>query len=432
MRSRSLLLLVLLTFTACYGQKPEAKVAAKTAAPETVTFPSGDGLTVTGDLWAPHPKTAPFILLCHQARSSRGEYRPVAPRLVAAGYNCLAIDQRSGDAMNGVANLTAARAAEAKNATAYLDARPDIEAALRWIGARGYSGSLVLWGSSYSSALALVIGAETKVKLAAILSFAPGEYLGTPGLVGNAAARLKTPTLIVSPERERDQAEAIFERIPKKTATLEIGAGIVHGSRTLYRSSDPEPTWKRVLAFLASNTKKGKSMNGDKETITLGAGCFWCIEAVLERLDGIEKVTSGYMGGHVEKPTYEEVCRKTTGHAEVVQVVFDPAKMPLEKLLAWFWKLHDPTTKNRQGADEGPQYRSAIFYHSDAQKAVAEASKKELDASGDYLNPSVTEITKASKFWPAEEYHQDYFKRNPNQGYCRFVIAPKVDKLFKK
>lgn len=165
------------------------------------------------------------------------------------------------------------------------------------------------------------------------------------------------------------------------------------------------------------------------EVITLGAGCFWCVEAVLEQLDGVLDVTSGYMGGELENPTYEAICTGSTGHAEVTQVRFDPAVLPLGHLLAWFWKLHDPTTLNRQGADVGTQYRSAIFYHSEDQRAAAEESKRAADASGDFADPIVTEITAASTFWPAEDYHQEYYRLNGGQPYCRMVIAPKLDKL---
>ena len=164
------------------------------------------------------------------------------------------------------------------------------------------------------------------------------------------------------------------------------------------------------------------------EVITLGAGCFWCIEAAYRQLDGVYSATSGYMGGTVANPTYEQICTKTTGHAEVVQVVFDPKKITGEKVLAWFWDLHDPTTLNRQGNDEGPQYRSAIFYHSAAQKILAEASKKA--AQENFAKPIVTEITAASTFYPAEKYHQNYYEQNKSKNpYCKFVIEPKLKKL---
>ncbi|CAN5158004.1 peptide-methionine (S)-S-oxide reductase MsrA [soil metagenome] len=166
------------------------------------------------------------------------------------------------------------------------------------------------------------------------------------------------------------------------------------------------------------------------EVVTLGAGCFWCVEAVLEQQDGILHVTSGYMGGKTSgQPTYQAVCSGTTGHAEVVRVVYDPEKLPYDHLLKWFWKLHDPTQLNRQGNDVGTQYRSAIYYYSDAQKEAAEKSLAAEDASGNHLGKVVTEITKASTFYPAEKYHQEYYRNNKDQGYCRFVILPKLEKL---
>ncbi len=164
------------------------------------------------------------------------------------------------------------------------------------------------------------------------------------------------------------------------------------------------------------------------ETLTLGAGCFWCIEAAYKQLDGVYSATSGYMGGTTANPTYEQVCEGTTGHAEVVQVVFDPKKVSGEKILSWFWDLHDPTTLNKQGADVGTQYRSAIYYHTGAQKALAESSKK--SAQEKFTSPIVTEITKAGTFYPAETYHQDfYFQNKTKNGYCRVVIEPKLKKL---
>lgn len=164
------------------------------------------------------------------------------------------------------------------------------------------------------------------------------------------------------------------------------------------------------------------------ETLTLGAGCFWCIEAAYKQLDGVYSATSGYMGGTTANPTYEQICDGTTGHAEVVQVVFDPKKISGEKILTWFWDLHDPTTLNRQGNDVGTQYRSAIYYTTDAQKELAEASKKAAQAK--FSSPIVTEITKAGTFYPAENYHQDYYFQNKSKnGYCRVVIEPKLKKL---
>ena len=171
------------------------------------------------------------------------------------------------------------------------------------------------------------------------------------------------------------------------------------------------------------------------ESITLGGGCFWCVEAVYQRIEGITKVTSGYMGGKVSNPTYKQICTGQTGHAEVVKVEFDPAKLSLEKVLAVFWKAHDPTTLNRQGADVGTQYRSAIFYHNAADKAVAEKSMQAAGKSGEFRSPIVTEIARAGTFYKAEEYHQNYFNLNANAPYCRALIWPKLNKLglkFKK
>ena len=179
------------------------------------------------------------------------------------------------------------------------------------------------------------------------------------------------------------------------------------------------------LAALAQPTNV---MNTNKtETATLGGGCFWCMEAVYERLPGVLSVTSGFAGGHTVNPTYEEVCTGTTGHAEVTQIVFDPAKISYAKLLEVFWQAHDPTTLNRQGADEGPQYRSIILYHDEKQKLIAEKSK--LAAQADHHKPIVTEIVPFTKFYPAERYHQGYYDAHASQPYCQIVIAPKLEKL---
>ena len=164
-----------------------------------------------------------------------------------------------------------------------------------------------------------------------------------------------------------------------------------------------------------------------REVATFGGGCFWCTEAVLERLDGVSDVTSGYAGGTVDSPTYQQVCSGTTGHAEVVQVTFDPSKIGYSALLDWFFKSHDPTTLNRQGPDEGTQYRSVIFHHSEAQRTAALAAIEKAQAR--FADQIVTEVSPAPRFWPAEEDHQDYFRRNPTQGYCRVMIAPKIEKL---
>lgn len=165
------------------------------------------------------------------------------------------------------------------------------------------------------------------------------------------------------------------------------------------------------------------------ETATFGAGCFWCVEAVLEQVDGVKSATSGYMGGHVVDPTYKQICGGDTGHAEVMQIVFDPSVVSFEHLLAWFWKLHDPTTLNRQGNDVGTQYRSVIFFHDAEQERIAKASLIAEEAAQRHPGPIVTEITAASTFYPAEDYHQDYYRGNKREGYCRFVIAPKLEKL---
>lgn len=164
-----------------------------------------------------------------------------------------------------------------------------------------------------------------------------------------------------------------------------------------------------------------------KEVATLAGGCFWCLEAVYEELRGVEGVRSGYAGGHVANPTYEQVCRGDTGHAEVVRVTFDPGEVSYRELLEVFFTIHDPTTLNRQGGDVGTQYRSAIFYHSPEQKATAEAVMAEQQENWD--DPIVTELQPIGDFYPAEEYHVDYFRRNPEQAYCRFVIEPKVAKV---
>ena len=168
------------------------------------------------------------------------------------------------------------------------------------------------------------------------------------------------------------------------------------------------------------------------ETATFGEGCFWCSEAVFQRLKGVKSVVSGYSGGDVDKPTYEQVCTGRTGHAEVIQITFDPAEIKFEDLLKVFWQTHDPTTLNRQGHDSGTQYRSAIFYHNEEQQKVAEAYKKQLDKSGTFKSPIVTEITAFKTFFPAENYHNNYFNLNPNQQYCQFVIRPKVEKFNKE
>ena len=168
------------------------------------------------------------------------------------------------------------------------------------------------------------------------------------------------------------------------------------------------------------------------EVATLAGGCFWCLEAVFDDLQGVLDVVSGYAGGHLPQPTYEEVCTGKTGHAEVVQVTFDPTLISFRELLEVFFTVHDPTTLNRQGADVGTQYRSAIFYHTPEQKITAEQVIVDLSAAGLWSQPVVTELIQINAFYPAEDYHQEYFRRNPYQGYCRAVVAPKVAKFRQK
>ena len=169
-----------------------------------------------------------------------------------------------------------------------------------------------------------------------------------------------------------------------------------------------------------------------KELATLGGGCFWCLEAVYDQFKGVIAVESGYSGGHVDNPSYREVCNKTTGHAEVVRIKFDNEVVSFADLLDVFFTVHDPTTLNRQGNDVGPQYRSAIFYHTVEQKEIAEAKIQEFDASGIWSGKIVTEVSPLTNYYVAEDYHQEYFENNPNAGYCRVVVAPKVAKFRKK
>ncbi|MEI7626825.1 MAG: peptide-methionine (S)-S-oxide reductase MsrA [Bacteroidota bacterium] len=167
------------------------------------------------------------------------------------------------------------------------------------------------------------------------------------------------------------------------------------------------------------------------DTATFGEGCFWCTEAYFQRLKGVYKVMSGYGGGHVVNPSYEEVCDKKTGHVELCQIIYDPKQITYDELLEVFWKTHDPTTMDRQGNDEGPQYRSVIFYKTETEKAKALQYKMELDKSGSWPRPIVTTIEPFKNFYPAENYHQNYYNDNQNQGYCRFVIQPKLEKFEK-
>ena len=188
-----------------------------------------------------------------------------------------------------------------------------------------------------------------------------------------------------------------------------------------------------ILIFiwlLLSNLNGEKTMK-EMQKATFGAGCFWCVEAVFERLDGVVDVIPGYSGGHKDNPTYREICTGMTGHAEVAQITFNPKIITFDDLLNMFWRSHDPTTRNRQGNDIGTQYRSVVFYKNDEQKLLAEESKVKVDASSIFTNPVVTEISKLDKFWPAEDYHNNYYNNNKDQAYCRVVIKPKLNKLFK-
>jgi len=173
-------------------------------------------------------------------------------------------------------------------------------------------------------------------------------------------------------------------------------------------------------------------MTTQQSIATLGGGCFWCLEAVYQQLDGVESVVSGYAGGHVENPTYEQVCGKKTGHVEVVQVTFDPARVSYRDVLEVFFSIHDPTTKDRQGNDVGPQYRSAIFYHDEEQRQVAESIIAELAAEHAFDAPIVTELKPFERFYSAEQYHQNYYAQNSSQSYCEYVISPKIAKFRRK
>jgi len=184
-----------------------------------------------------------------------------------------------------------------------------------------------------------------------------------------------------------------------------------------------------ITLFGCTQDKKDEMEN--KEIAILGAGCFWCVEAVFSELKGVESVTPGYTGGNTDNPTYKDICTGTTNHAEVAKIIFDSSVISFDELLEVFWKTHDPTTLNRQGADQGTQYRSVIFYTSENQKEKATRYKNKLNELKTWDNPVVTEITELGKFYPAENYHNDYYKNNPDQGYCRMVIQPKVEKFRK-
>lgn len=188
-----------------------------------------------------------------------------------------------------------------------------------------------------------------------------------------------------------------------------------------------------LTAICSANNRSSSMIQDEKETemetATFGGGCFWCTEAVFEEMKGVESVISGYAGGRFPNPTYQQVCTGQTGHAEVIQIKYDPEVVSFDQLLEVFWKTHDPTTLNRQGADVGTQYRSVIFYHDDVQKEIAETYKQKLNEAGAFDDPIVTEISPLPKFYVAEDYHQNYYAKNPRQGYCRAVISPKMKKF---
>lgn len=210
-----------------------------------------------------------------------------------------------------------------------------------------------------------------------------------------------------------------------------IFTGTLISIGTLFSCAQTQNAEKNMTTNInpAASVSDASSVNTD--TATFGTGCFWCTEAIFQQLDGVLKVTSGYSGGHVAKPSYNQVTTGTTGHAEVVQIVYDPQKLSFDELLEVFWQTHDPTTLNRQGNDEGPQYRSVVFYHNAEQKQKAEKYKAELDKSGAWDNPIVTEISPYKEFYVAENYHQDYYNNNGSAPYCYYVIRPKLEKFQK-
>ena len=204
--------------------------------------------------------------------------------------------------------------------------------------------------------------------------------------------------------------------------------GFLFGMSSLMGSLDASPQLKDSNAQTAALVNES-TMTTD--TATFGTGCFWCTEAIFQQLEGVLKVESGYSGGHVNNPSYKEVCEGTTGHAEVIQLIYDPAKITFDELLEVFWQTHDPTTLNKQGNDVGPQYRSVVFYHNVEQQQKASSYKKKLDEAKAFDQPIVTEISPFTEFFVAENYHQDYYNQNGSAPYCYFVIRPKVEK-FKK
>lgn len=212
----------------------------------------------------------------------------------------------------------------------------------------------------------------------------------------------------------------------RKTSLLMV---LAFALQSLVACGQVESKQKKSVEF--KRDLKSNTMENKLEIATLGAGCFWCIEAIFQQLDGVEKVVSGYTGGKIKNPTYKEICTGRTGHAEVAQITYDPSKVSFDEILEVFWQTHDPTTLNRQGNDVGTQYRSAVFYHNDEQKEKAEYYKNKLNEAGAYPDPIVTEITAADVFYPAEDYHQNYYNENGDQPYCSIVIRPKLEKFEK-
>lgn len=188
---------------------------------------------------------------------------------------------------------------------------------------------------------------------------------------------------------------------------------------------------KKAASKVNIMSEQTAAFTGKTDTATFGTGCFWCTEAIFQQVEGVTKVTSGYSGGHDPEPTYKAVCTGTTGHAECLNIIYDPAKITFDELLEMFWQVHDPTTLNRQGNDVGTQYRSVVFYHNEEQKVKTEKYKAALNKSGAWDNPIVTILEPFVKFYPAEDYHQNYYNSNGGQGYCQFVIRPKVEKFEK-
>jgi peptide-methionine (S)-S-oxide reductase len=218
----------------------------------------------------------------------------------------------------------------------------------------------------------------------------------------------------------------------KQSVMRTMLAPVLIAVTTLLSCAQKSPTSANLLMDNTTIMDNDPSTSLRTDTATFANGCFWCSEAIFEELDGVLNATSGYSGGQTENPTYKQVCTGETGHAECLQIVYDPAKISFDQLLKAFWETHDPTTLNRQGADVGTQYRSAVFYHNDEQKQKAEKYKVALDKSGAFDNPVVTEVTAFSKFYPAENYHQQYFENNENTNpYCKIVIRPKLDKFRK-